>query len=72
MVEPKLQNKGIGTSLMKFIEAYFGPPDIKRFELFTAHKSIRNLYLYQKLGYREFKGIPVNNGLTMVFMEKEI
>jgi hypothetical protein len=28
----------------------------KRFELFTGHKSIKNIYLYQKLGYREFNG----------------
>jgi hypothetical protein len=28
----------------------------KRFELFTGHQSIKNIYLYQKLGYREFNG----------------
>jgi hypothetical protein len=42
----------------------------KRFELFTDHKSIKNIYLYQKLGYEEFKRMPVNDSLTMVYLEK--
>ena len=72
MVEPKLQNRGIGTLLMKAIEQQFTAPEVTRYELFTGHKSIRNLCLYQKLGYREFKRIPVNETVTMVFMEKQI
>jgi GNAT superfamily N-acetyltransferase len=72
MVEPKLQNRGIGTLLMKAIEQQFATPEVTRYELNTGHKSIRNLYLYQKLGYREFKRIPVNEIVTMVFMEKQI
>lgn len=40
------------------------------YELFTGHKSARNLYLYQKLGYREFKRIPVNDSIILVFLEK--
>ncbi len=42
----------------------------KRFELFTDHKSIKNIYLYKKLGYREFKRIPINDSLTMIYLEK--
>jgi hypothetical protein len=42
----------------------------KRFELFIGHKSIKNIYLYQKLGYGEFKRMPVNDSLTMVYLEK--
>jgi tryptophan synthase alpha chain len=72
MVEPKLQNRGIGTLLMKAIEQQFAPPEVTRYELFTGHRSIRNLYLYRKLGYREFKRIPVSGTVTMVFMEKRI
>ena len=41
-----------------------------RYELFTEHKSARNLHLYQKLGYHEFKRVTVNDWLTMVFLEK--
>jgi ribosomal protein S18 acetylase RimI-like enzyme len=67
-VDPKYQNKGIGAKLMISIEEIF--ESAKRFELFTGHKSIKNIHLYQKLGYREFKRIPINDSLTMVYLEK--
>jgi len=67
-VDPKYQNKGIGAKLMISIEEIV--ESAKRFELFTGHKSIKNIYLYQKLGYREFKRIPINDSLTMVYLEK--
>jgi ribosomal protein S18 acetylase RimI-like enzyme len=68
IVEPESQNKGIGTRLMHAIEQRHEFAD--RYELFTGHKSARNLHLYQKLGYHEFKRVPVNDWLTMVFLEK--
>jgi ribosomal protein S18 acetylase RimI-like enzyme len=67
-VRPTYQNKGIGVKLMISIEEIF--ESAKRFELFTGHKSIKNIYLYQKLGYREFKRIPINDSLTIVYLEK--
>jgi len=67
-VDPKYQNKGIGTKLMISIKEIV--ESAKRFELFTGHKSIKNICLYQKLGYREFKRIPINDSLTMVYLEK--
>ena len=47
-VRPDYQNKDIGAKLMISIEEVF--ESTKRFELFTGHKSIKNIYLYQKLG----------------------
>ena len=67
-VRPDYQNKGIGAKLMISIEEVFEAA--KRFESFTGHKSIKNIYLYQKLGYREFKRIPINDSLTMVYLGK--
>jgi len=67
-VRPDYQNKGIGAKLMISIEERFG--SAKRFELFTGHKSIKNIYLYQKLGYREFKRIPAHDSITMIYLEK--
>lgn len=67
-VRPRFQNQGIGTMLMKSIEDSF--KDNKRYELFTGHKSIRNLHLYHKLGYREFKRMPIHENLTMIFLER--
>ena len=40
-----------------------------RYELFTGHRSAWNLHLYQKRGYHEFKRVPVNDWLTMVFLD---
>jgi ribosomal protein S18 acetylase RimI-like enzyme len=68
MVKPDSQNKGIGSRLMQAIEEHFRVAD--RYELFAGHRSARNLYLYRKLGYREFKRLPVNDSIVLVFLEK--
>jgi ribosomal protein S18 acetylase RimI-like enzyme len=68
IVKPEYQNKGIGKRLMQAIEQYF--KSANRYELFTGHKSTRNLHLYQKLNHYEFKRIPINDSLTMIFLEK--
>ena len=41
-----------------------------RYELFTGHKSEKNLSLYNKLGYSEFKRQCINEKLTLVYLEK--
>jgi GNAT superfamily N-acetyltransferase len=70
IVHPAYQNQGLGTKLMAEIEACF--PEARRYELFTGHRSARNLYLYQKLGYRPVRSEKVSEKLTMVFLEKSI
>ena len=68
IVHPELQNQGIGTQLMNKIEHLFS--QAARFELFTGHLSERNLYLYNKLGYRPFKRERITDALTLVYLEK--
>jgi GNAT superfamily N-acetyltransferase len=68
-VHPDLQNRGIGTKLMREIEKRF--PLADRYELFTGDKSKKNIRLYRKLGYREFRREPVSPRLALVYMEKE-
>ncbi|HYG00092.1 MAG TPA: GNAT family N-acetyltransferase [Candidatus Saccharimonadales bacterium] len=68
VVSPSYQNQDIGTKLMNSIEYHF--KDNKRYELFTGHKSIRNLHLYRKLGYKEFKRIHIDENLIMIYLEK--
>jgi ribosomal protein S18 acetylase RimI-like enzyme len=68
IVHPDLQNQGIGAELMRGIEETF--KEARRFELFTGHKSEKNLHLYEKLGYRVFKTVKANERLTIVFLEK--
>lgn len=68
VVHPNFQNHGIGTALMLELEKRF--PQAKRFELFTGHRSERNLYLYRKLGYREWRREKVHDRLDLVYLEK--
>lgn len=68
IVHPDYQNRGIGTALMNSIENCF--KGCKRYELFTGKKSIKNIYLYNKLGYRIFKEEKISEKLTLVSLEK--
>lgn len=67
MVHPDMQKKGIGTMLLSEIEKQF--PAL-RYELFTSTRSIGNIRLYQKLGYRIFKEETVTEELQFVYLEK--
>jgi ribosomal protein S18 acetylase RimI-like enzyme len=68
IVHPDLQNQGIGAKLLETIEGHFSSAD--RFELFTGHRSYRNIHLYEKNGYHEFRTEQASKNITMVFMEK--
>ena len=68
IVHPNYQGQGIGTALMEQIELCF--EQAERFELFTGHKSERNVHLYERLGYRTFKSEEITKTLSFVFMEK--
>lgn len=69
IVHPDLQNQGIGTTLLKEIETRCPAP---RYELFTGSKSKRNLYLYNKQGYKKFRTQKQTENLTIVFLHKKI
>ena len=68
ITHPDRQKQGIGTTLMEQIESCFD--EVQRFELFTGHKSDRNIRLYEQLGYKLFKSEKINKTLSLVFMEK--
>jgi len=68
-VEPACQNQGIGASLLNNIEEVF--KFSKRYELFTGDKSLKNIYLYQKLGYRIFKKEIIAGTVNFVYLEKD-
>jgi len=53
IVHPDHQNQGIGKQLMEAIENHFDEAQV--FELFTGHKSEKNIHVYESLGYETFK-----------------
>ncbi len=69
VVHPDFQHRGIGTQLMKAIEAHFR--GIRRFELFTGHASVPALNLYRKLGYTEFRRKEMSTHI-LVFLGKDV
>ena len=68
IVHPDFQGRGIGTRLMIVVEMEF--PSVQRFELFTGHKSERNLRLYARLGYQAFRQQIITPTLSFIYLEK--
>ncbi|NJD78905.1 MAG: GNAT family N-acetyltransferase [Candidatus Methanoperedens sp.] len=68
IVHPDFQNLGIGTKLINEIERVFNLS--RRFELFTGHKSEKNIHIYQKLGYKIFKTEKISDNINFIYMEK--
>ena len=68
IVSPQWQGQGVGTRLMRAIEAEF--PQVDRFELFTGSRSEANIRLYERLGYRRSREQVLSPALTLVFLEK--
>jgi ribosomal protein S18 acetylase RimI-like enzyme len=69
-VLPGLQDRGIGSLLMRELEARF--PRAARFELFTGHRSEKSLHLYGKLGYSRVRAEKSSEDITLVVMEKSV
>ena len=67
IVRPDMQRQGIGSMLLAAIEREF---DSERFELFTGHKSLRNIKLYESFGYKIFKEEKITATRSLVYMEK--
>ena len=68
IVHPELQGRGVGTMLMRHIEAEF--PRRAAFELFTGSRSEGNLRLYERLGYARSREKVLSPSVTLVFLEK--
>ena len=68
IVHPELQGHGVGTMLMRHIEAEF--PRARVFELFTGSRSEGNLRLYERLGYSRNREKVLSPTVTLVFLEK--
>lgn len=69
-VDPALQRRGIGSALLSAIEREF--PDIEAFELFTGNRSVENLRLYERHGYRVVpeRTRVLSPDVSLVFLRK--
>ena len=54
--------------LLEEIEKAF--PTAKRFETYTGEKSVRNLRLLEKAGYKSFKTEPFSKTVMWTYLEK--
>ena len=67
MVHPDFRGKGYGSKLLREIERYYVDT---RYELFTSTRSVDNIRLYEKLGYKIFDEKKITDELVFVYMEK--
>jgi ribosomal protein S18 acetylase RimI-like enzyme len=68
VVHPDFQGQGLGTRLLRRIEAESG--ETRKLELFTGHRSAGNIRLYERLGYVRSREQVLSPAVTLVFMEK--
>lgn len=68
-VVPDLQGRGIGAALLALAETA-APADEAR--LFTGHRSLGNLRLYQRAGYQEHHRASVDERVTLVHLRKRL
>ena len=67
IVHPSQQGKGIGTKLLLAIEQACGA---SRCELFTSDKSVRNIRLYERVGYTRCRERRVSANVNFIYLEK--
>jgi ech hydrogenase subunit C len=68
IVHPHFWKKGLGTQLVRAIEAAF--PQARRFQTFTGQKSTHTMEPYQKLGYKPFRQEKVSELRERVYFQK--
>jgi N-acetylglutamate synthase-like GNAT family acetyltransferase len=68
MVHPEWQRRGLGSRLMRRIEASF--PDVERFELFTGDRSEANIRFYSGLGYEPVRKERLSPRVSILLLEK--
>jgi ech hydrogenase subunit C len=69
IVHPYFRGRGLSQRLVNDMEQSF--PAAHRFEVFTGHKSKRNIAAFSKLGYQVFKTEPFTPSITWVYLQKQ-
>ncbi|AUG76026.1 acetyltransferase [Kitasatospora sp. MMS16-BH015] len=71
VVHPRMQRHGLGGRLLESVERQLrGETEVTAFELFTGHRSLGNLRLYARHGYRQASVREVSRGLSIVTLSK--
>ena len=73
-VHPRMQRHGLGSRLVGAMEQRLaeGESPVLAYRLFTGHRSLGNLRLYQRLGYRQTQVEEVNTKLSFIGLEKAV
>jgi len=67
IVHPNFQGQGIGSKLLIEIEKAYPQ---ERYELFTSDRSVKNIRLYERLGYVKYKEHEEVPGLKFIYLQK--
>lgn len=69
-VLPALHGRGIGRQLLAVIERETAP--VRRYVLYTGHRSERNLRMYERAGYRRTRHERQSQAVVLVHLEKVV
>ncbi|MGW2252440.1 GNAT family N-acetyltransferase [Kitasatospora sp. NPDC001660] len=74
VVHPRMQRHGLGGRLLDALERRLaeGGSPVTAYHLFTGHRSLGNLRLYARQGYRQTRVEQVSGRLSFVHLEKPV
>ncbi|MEV7774147.1 GNAT family N-acetyltransferase [Kitasatospora sp. NPDC086791] len=71
VVHPRMQRHGLGGRLLDALERRLAEDGaVSAYRLFAGHRSLGNLRLYARQGYRQTRVEQVNSRLSFVHLEK--
>ncbi|MFE7594182.1 GNAT family N-acetyltransferase [Kitasatospora sp. NPDC057512] len=71
VVHPRMQRHGLGGRLLDALERRLAQDgQVSAYRLFTGHRSLGNLRLYARQGYRQTRVEQVSTRLSFVHLEK--
>ena len=68
MTHPQYRRQGLAKKLLAAVDTMY-PNETK--ELYTCTKSVTNICLYEKMGYKRAEEFTEDTGLTFVYMRKK-
>ncbi|WP_420879181.1 GNAT family N-acetyltransferase [Rhodococcus sp. (in: high G+C Gram-positive bacteria)] len=71
VVAPDKQGQGRGSRLLELVEQRV-PEQVTGLQLFTGERSLGNLRLYSRFGYRETHRTPTPGGYALVYLAKRV